>query len=721
MKTKLDVEKESDETKTFLIKLSDQNKDSLLRKEWDAALENLKKAQETIQRLQDLNPVVAATIGLKDAALSQFTFRLLCSPKPSHDVPSYLAISYCWRDTEFQKWNPVIRNTAMLWNICRPMVDEILKLRSSPDEGVWMDASCINQKDDEEKILAIGSMDVLYRAARLLIIVLEDVQLAEDEQAAAVRYFGMCQNVAASGPGEKLFDILQEKFDPSEAEYNVTINFLQKILSARWFTRGWCSHEIKIRPREKENSPRVLLFGSEKEVLIFEYRWIYIFTYFLAYVDKRRSSINPPISTLSQVFPPLQSLIHRCIHTIGCSESSTNTILTMLLDTFACDIGVEVDRISIAMNLGRLGLYYKGPSGSSDWCYWIFIALLLAAGDMSPLTVRGPKLRIPLTSWAQRPRMDEGRVTVENTSGLIGIKSESIELDLFLIYSVPQLPSSDKVRLADFIINRSSIDSESNGVFSQWPELYGHKWLVNALALSLDCGLDWILRFTRLIQEQSETEEWTLGSLPQSDPRLEGAALEVLFIFKVSTDQSTGFRERYLNPVTHFLTFLIDERFKRLTIVPRRIFAGVNSGYAFTPRTMASFWFAVPTPLAETTCFHSQVWLLEPFDPELDGAVPDETSEPLFNTADGTYRGFNPNMGESPSSVLLKHLIKTPPEKGESLALDVLTFDEGVERAEPNGKGTWRLMEKTNFVGCLLPISDDGNAVRLLKRQTVYG
>lgn len=81
-------------------------------------------------------------------------------------------------------------------------------------------------------------MDVLYRAARLLIIVLEDVQLAEDEQAAAMKYFDMCQRVAACYKGDKFFDMLQEQFDPSEAEYNVIINFLQKILSARWFTRA---------------------------------------------------------------------------------------------------------------------------------------------------------------------------------------------------------------------------------------------------------------------------------------------------------------------------------------------------------------------------------------------------------------------------------------------------------------------------------------------------
>lgn len=99
----------------------------------------------------------------------------------------------------------------------------------------------------------------------------------------------------------------------------------------------------------------------------------------------------------------------------------------------------------------------------------------------------------------------------------------------------------------------------------------------------------------------------------------------------------------------------------------------------------------------------------------------DETSEPLFDTTDGTHRFFLPDRGESPSSVALKHLFRTPQQEWESLPEDVLTFDDGVDRAEPNDKGSWRLMAKTNLGGCLLLISDDGNAVRLLKRQRIYG
>ncbi len=185
----LDIVKKCEETNIFLIKLSDQNKTSLLRKEWKVVLTNSKKAKNIIQRLQNLNSVIAVIVELKDAAIFQFIFRLLCSSKSNHDVSFYLVINYCWRH---MNWNSVIQNTATLWNICRSMIEKILKLRSSSNEEVWVNASCINQKDDEEKDLVIESMNVLYRVARLLIIVLEDVQLVENEQIVVMKYFDMC-------------------------------------------------------------------------------------------------------------------------------------------------------------------------------------------------------------------------------------------------------------------------------------------------------------------------------------------------------------------------------------------------------------------------------------------------------------------------------------------------------------------------------------------------
>jgi hypothetical protein len=49
------------------------------------------------------------------------------------------------------------------------------------DQGLWVDQSCINQIDDDEKQAAVGSMDVIYRSATEVVVILEDVVLTPNE------------------------------------------------------------------------------------------------------------------------------------------------------------------------------------------------------------------------------------------------------------------------------------------------------------------------------------------------------------------------------------------------------------------------------------------------------------------------------------------------------------------------------------------------------------
>jgi hypothetical protein len=88
-----------------------------------------------------------------------------------------LAVSYCWPNPG---WEAVEAAQPMTkWGISVPMANKILELRDSKDEGVWVDRMCIDQTNDDEKKIAIGSMDIIYRASRRLIMLLEDVQLSQ--------------------------------------------------------------------------------------------------------------------------------------------------------------------------------------------------------------------------------------------------------------------------------------------------------------------------------------------------------------------------------------------------------------------------------------------------------------------------------------------------------------------------------------------------------------
>ena len=62
------------------------------------------------------------------------------------------------------------------------MLDAISLLMQNELEDVWIDQLCIQQSEYySEKSNAIASMDFIYSAAQLLVIVLEDIELTRDE------------------------------------------------------------------------------------------------------------------------------------------------------------------------------------------------------------------------------------------------------------------------------------------------------------------------------------------------------------------------------------------------------------------------------------------------------------------------------------------------------------------------------------------------------------
>ena len=164
------------------------------------------------------------------------------------------------------------------------MVNKILSLRGPENEGVWLDKLCIDQNENEdEKKIAIGSMDVIYRSARRLLILLEDVQLNEEEEKAGCLYAKFFEDMAREVAKQELSGMAKTNFlntyfsgkenedEAKKIPENVRKEFIRKMLSARWFTRAWCAHESRIVPHRRDNNTLFLCFGSEGQVLSFEF------------------------------------------------------------------------------------------------------------------------------------------------------------------------------------------------------------------------------------------------------------------------------------------------------------------------------------------------------------------------------------------------------------------------------------------------------------------
>ena len=97
---------------------------------------------------------------------------------------SFIALSYCWHS---QDWPRHIDDTLTVSSnmpISAPLFEELLGERISCDEGIWIDQLCIDQDDTNENRITFGSMDVVYRKARLVVIALEDVWVDESEETA---------------------------------------------------------------------------------------------------------------------------------------------------------------------------------------------------------------------------------------------------------------------------------------------------------------------------------------------------------------------------------------------------------------------------------------------------------------------------------------------------------------------------------------------------------
>ena len=97
----------------------------------------------------------------------------------------------------------------------------------------YVDQFCIDQANNDEKLRTIGFMDAIYRQARL-VVVLEDIAINEMEEAFLEDLMGKYNH----GPAEDLRVHAGSACDASA--------LFMKILSARWFSRTWCSHDILV-------------------------------------------------------------------------------------------------------------------------------------------------------------------------------------------------------------------------------------------------------------------------------------------------------------------------------------------------------------------------------------------------------------------------------------------------------------------------------------------
>ncbi|KAL6709048.1 hypothetical protein ACN47E_002175 [Coniothyrium glycines] len=200
--------------------------------------------------LSCLAPSVAKNFMLKSHADSTFTFRLINNVEFQGEESSFIAMSYSWKR--------VVRHTSR--RIVTPLGDlpfgwqkeveqfplptsgalfqAVLRERRK-NEGLWFDQVCIDQENEMERMTTIGASDTIYKNARTVIVVLDDV-LASPEEEQLLRYLFDQYSYSETQSQPEV-----GSHPPVMSQYSFLRSFFERVVSSTWFERAWCAHEMR--------------------------------------------------------------------------------------------------------------------------------------------------------------------------------------------------------------------------------------------------------------------------------------------------------------------------------------------------------------------------------------------------------------------------------------------------------------------------------------------
>jgi Heterokaryon incompatibility protein (HET) len=508
-----------------LVTVTLENKRRLFQKAIHASDELMDSTRALMARLEQFDPFIAQHFDFKDSnlALSEAPLRLLSCPKqtkatnwltattwlkgiisssePNVDrsnlttrsnshldrsFDSFICLSYCWHKEDWT--TTTSHGLHEEWPITEAMLRAFLDQRNTYDEGVWIDALCIDQNNATEKMHAIGSMDMLYKSARAVYIILEDIILPRE----------VCDTI-------KLLLLENPDLETVHECLPKVWKGTHQMLSSRWFKRAWCWHELQLAAEAFFLIP--VVGGS-------------LMLSLLAFVDLQTISTirdDPRRNTVESM-----RVIERLTHMSPYRTSSRidypkRTPMSQFNSIINLSSSFETDKISIAANIAGLQIYYKGPQMSNNQCRWIISMLALCAGDLSILCGTGPAIQ--MTNGINRPSWlrwwDDLEDLVFATGGpkfpkrpsIISISQERIILDLLVLehYSYGQA-SAKSFDIAKTILERYAEVFDLEPLKKELDR--SDRDMIRTLACSLDCGLQWLTESMTVSHHVADGVEW---------------------------------------------------------------------------------------------------------------------------------------------------------------------------------------------------------------------
>lgn len=642
--------------------VTESNKDHLFKDAIAGSRTNSQgpSTETVLRRLRELDPWLSQRFKLKTSDRVEAPLRLLseCIHHDGNGDPqyfsSYIALSYCWHSSA---WEPITGYNAHVdprfpgwqWPISEKMFRALLDERQSTSEGIWIDAISIVQTDEQEKAEAIEAMNVIYKSARLVVIILEDIEISSHEE-------DVLRQCETEGKWSSNFHGASDQPLLTDDHMRPLAATLIRILSARWFERAFCSQEMQLA---KES---VFLVPGQAQVVRIPQstlEWMHYVT--IDYVQSHEDLFD----RMSEVAMSYDLLTRVNGHAYGYNPQNTLSLpyLSMFRDLLLLGCSELRDKLSIAINVFSWGISYNGRVENIGQCRWILAMLALAAGDATVLCCQGDFISFEKgssnPSGLQWPDDDESISLMPDIHPKLIFDSRSIAnhdgkfcLDLYLLNSKSLYrPTAESSAAAtDFVWFFLSEYAETlKGLNPIWRGLEDDLWsrdfldhlssCRDILACSLDCGIHWI--------SNAMARSSTLKFLPSESETLE-CSWEVICTNLFSDNDMRVMKElgvqNFMDSFLKYLTFLFSrtlEDFGGTNIA--RLAIGPSAQGGITPfHDDHEVVLAIPAALADSEfCTIRRLWYLKPVGPRQDGIWQIVRKEMLFGapsvTADGEH------------------------------------------------------------------------------------
>lgn len=602
-----------------------------------------------MRRLRALDNKVAGKLMVKPDIMEIFNFRLIYNHRAvvKNQHQSFIALSY-------RRSKQVVRQHGCYSLPLEPeMFQAVWDERLSDTEGLWCDQVCIDQLSDEEKTISMSAMDMVYRSARLAVVVLDDIQLEYDEGSVLEDHMNEYERMHHVAPTKRFRRKQPPWLESREDMYNVLI----KIFSSSWFRRAWCRHEMRLAREHVFLIPCLSSDDTGKHrVVRFTGR---VLAHLLALSTE--VGFGPEIELVK---PALHSFFRDRSH-LTPEEKSLHShhgnFTTVVAEVFAMETGGDPnipasqrkadamkDKISIILNTMECGLSLAPAMRDPEMlitkseCHYMLLMLALAAQDPGALCTVGPPMRMnqelealsptASTTWLFEPtNVDAGLNNYRTLNRMpadalitthVELDEHVIQLDLKLLnpgkISRPHEDAADSLVLARRFFDACEAtpakhgrnrrrylvkDVAANHHFGDMREVY-----IETLACVFECGPDWMEE----ICHRYGVSRWKQCLQP---------AYELLIALQNTCGRwpATAWNNTATGFVLDFVNFIIIRGLPQRQILHREAWrplwvATGNGGkvLAFVPRG-SGVRTAVPVALLDADYIHlARLWVLQP-------------------------------------------------------------------------------------------------------------